>query len=160
MLAIPYSVDQYILDAAGEFVYFKVADNKDGKQGLYKASLKNNKAQELFLGDWMITDLQYSDRYLLFTLQNATSPENIWILDPLTKAKKQISYLNKHASEYSLGNSELVSWQSSSDLREFYSRNLNKANYPVIDGERLVMIMLYLPFNLQVLTNEAGCLLV
>ncbi len=110
----PYTRESYFLDKLGKFIYFKVIDEGTGKQGIYRISLKDNKTEQLILGDWMVGDLLLMDSCLLFTLQNSMTPENIWRLDLHTQKTKQISELNKQASDFAFGKAELVSWKSTS----------------------------------------------
>jgi dipeptidyl aminopeptidase/acylaminoacyl peptidase len=161
---VPYTKESYFLDNQGTFIYFKVIDEERGKQGLYRVSLKENKTEELIFGDWMVHDPSLANARLFFTLENATTPENVWVLNLQRRQKKQVTQLNKQASDFAFGKSELVSWKSTTGdpLKGvlLYPTNYEKGKkYPVIFwvyetfSSELHHFYIY-PYNLQVLTNQ------
>jgi dipeptidyl aminopeptidase/acylaminoacyl peptidase len=163
-MTLPYTRESYFLDKLGKFIYFKVIDEGTGKQGIYRISLKDNKPEQLILGDWMVGDLLLMDSCLLFTLQNSMTPENICRLDLHTQKTKQISELNKQTSDFAFGKAELVSWKSTSGdpLKGvlLYPANYERGKkYPVIFwvyetfSSQLHHFYVHL-YNLQVLANQ------
>jgi len=85
---VPYAKDSFGLDEQGKFLYFKVLDQATGRQGIYRVSLRNEKSEEMVLGDWMVKDAFLTGSHLFFTLQNATTPENLWMLNLQTKVNQ------------------------------------------------------------------------
>ena len=161
---VPYSKDSFCLDEHGKFLYFNVLDQETGKQGICRVSLRNEKSEELVMGDWMLKDPFLTDSHLFFTLQNATTPENLWMLNLQTKRKSQITDLNEKAANFAFGQSELISWKSSAGdpLKGvlLYPANYEKGKkYPVIFwvyetfSSELHHFYVHL-YNLQVLTNQ------
>ena len=163
-ISVPYVKDSYCLDEQGKFLYFKVLDQETGRQGIFRVSLRNEKSEEMVLGNWMVKDTFLADSHLFFTLQNATAPENLWTLNLQTKRKSQITELNKQAGNLAFGQSELISWTSSAGdpLKGvlLYPANYEKGKkYPVIFwvyetfSSELHHFYVHL-YNLQVLTNR------
>jgi dipeptidyl aminopeptidase/acylaminoacyl peptidase len=161
---VPYEKDFFCLDEQGKFLYFKVLDQETGRQGIYRVSLRNEKSEELIMGDWMLKDAFLTDSHLFFTLQNATTPENLWMLNLQTKTKSQITEMNKPAVNFAFGQSELISWKSSAGdpLKGvlLYPANYEKGKkYPVIFcvyetfSSEVHHFYVHL-YNLQVLTNQ------
>ncbi len=161
---VPYAKDSFGLDEQGKFLYFKGLDQATGRQGIYRVSLRNEKSEEMILGDWMLKDAFLTDSHLFFTLQNATTPENLWMLNLQTKRKSQITEMNKHVVNFAFGQSELISWKSSvgDPLKGvlLYPANYEKGKkYPVIFwvyetfSSELHHFYVHL-YNLQVLANR------
>ena len=161
---VPYAKDSFFLDGQGKFLYFKVLDQETGRQGIFRVSMRNEKSEEMVSGDWMVKDAFLAGSNLFFTLQNATTPENLWILNLQTKRRSQITEINKQAENFAFGQSELISWKSSAGdpLKGvlLYPANYEKGKkYPVICwiyetfSSELHHFYVHL-YNLQVLTNQ------
>jgi len=111
-IGLPFPRQLHFLDEKGEYLYFKTTDLESGAQAIYRVGWKGKSGEALFEGDMMISDLSQATSRLVFTLQNTTTPENIWTLDLKTRQRQKISYINRQASGFSFGKSELISWEN------------------------------------------------
>ena len=166
---IPYSKQQYLWDKKGGLLYIKVLEEMTGRQGLYRLDWKQGKVEEIFFGESMISQLAWLNGRLFFTLQNKITPENIWMLDPRTKKKTQLTDTNGKAGDFALGRSELIQWKglSGDPLKGvlIYPGDYIKAQkYPVVlwvyesfsqDLHRFLSQI----YNLQVLANQGYAVL-
>ncbi|MBP1768846.1 MAG: peptidase prolyl oligopeptidase active site domain protein, partial [Candidatus Aminicenantes bacterium] len=160
----PFEKGPYGIDEQGKSLYFQVVDRETGKQGIDRFDLKKGRTEELISGDWMIRDFGLAGSRLFFTLQNATTPENLWMMDLRSKKRSQITELNKQAGDYAFGRSELISWKSSTGdpLKGvlLYPAGYEKGKtYPVVFwvyetfSSELHHFYVHL-YNLQILTNQ------
>jgi dipeptidyl aminopeptidase/acylaminoacyl peptidase len=167
---IAAQLQSYQWDPSGGSLYIQAVDSETGRQSLLLYRLKAVKAEEVVSGDWMIGDLlPGKDHHLLFTLQTAVMPENIWALDLHNKKLSQVSDLNKKAGRFAFGRSELVSWKSrSGDILKgvllYPAGHKPGLKYPVIVevyssfSSLLHRFFLHL-YNLQILTNQGYAVL-
>ena len=163
-------LQSYQWDPGGESFFLRVVSRENGRQGIHRYRLKARAAEEVISGDWMIGDiLTGKDRHLLFTLQTAVMPENVWVLDLRDKKLSQVTELNKKADRFVFGRSELISWKSrSGDTLKgvlLYPAGYRPGQkYPVICevyssfSGLLHRFFLHL-YNLQILTNQGYAVL-
>ena len=168
-IGIPATVGTYQWDDEGKSAYLQVLSPENGRQGIYRYSLKKKRAEKILSGDWMIGNLLLGRRHILFTLQTAVMPENIWVLDSQGGRMEQVTDLNRSAERFSFGRSELVSWKSRGG-NELKGVLLYPAGY--VPGQKYPLVcevystfssllhrfFLHL-YNLQILTNQGYAVL-
>ncbi len=109
---ISYVKQQYFWDAQGDFIFVKVLDDKTGKQGIYRVHEITGQSEEIFLGDYLVSQIVMRGNLLFFTLQKTSMPENIWAMDLETGLKRQLTSLNEKFLDRAFGHSELIHWKS------------------------------------------------
>lgn len=99
-------------DNSGAYLYVSTVNDKTGVQSIFKANVKTGRLESVIDGEWLIGSLACLDSNLYFTLQNQTTPENIWLIDLKTRQKKQITKVNGKMANRAFGRSKLVHWKS------------------------------------------------
>lgn len=148
----------------GKALFLKTLEKKTGKQGIASYSLEDKKTRMLINRDVMINAVTQNSEAILFTLQDADTPENIWVLNLITNKYSQLTHLNKNAAQFHFGRSDLLSWTSKSG-KELQGVFLYPAEYK--SGEKYpIVVEVYSTFssslhrfftylyNLQILTNQ------
>ena len=168
-IAIPSTVQQYLWDGSGKYIYLKVVDEKTGRQGIYRLDWKQGQSEEILAGDWLISQPRWVKDRLFFTLQNKSTPENIWALDLRTKGKTKLTDVNKDSGSFSYGNARLFHWKTEAG-DSLKGVLIYPADY--VEGQKYpVVFWVYETFsqdlhrffgqlyNLQILTNHGFAIL-
>ncbi len=168
-IGLPYGIQQYQWDSSGKYIYLKVVDDKTGNQGIYRLDWKQGKSEKLLFGDWLISQPRWVKDRLFLTLQNKSTPENVWALDLGTKGKTKLTDTNKKSGGFSFGYSKLFHWKTG-DGDPLKGVFIYPADY--VEGQKYpVILWVYETFsqdlhrffgqlyNLQILTNHGFAIL-
>jgi dipeptidyl aminopeptidase/acylaminoacyl peptidase len=96
----------------GKALYIKAIDDQMGSQSIHKVDWRKGISEQILAGSWLLSQLALIKNRLFFTLQNQSTPENIWIFDLETQEKKPITEVNKKMADRTFGQSEIVHWKS------------------------------------------------
>lgn len=113
----------------GKSVFFRAVDNHSYDQTLYRYSLSEGKLAALAAGEETYGDLSVARGRLTVTIQDATHPPDLWLIDTDSGERKRLTTLNPQLTHFRFSKPEL-----------FYFHNQ--------DGERLGAL-LYKPVGFE-----------
>jgi len=100
----------------GELIYFETADGV--KRHIYAVPKDGGQVRQITGGDGIIVGMSIAndgDKYLCYR-ETTTTPTNLWIGSIRTGEIKQITKLNSHMTDFVLGETQVIQWQSSDGL--------------------------------------------
>jgi dipeptidyl aminopeptidase/acylaminoacyl peptidase len=92
---------------SGEAVYFKATDNRTYDEAVYRYSLKDERLTVLAEGEESYGRLSVGAGKMALTLQDATHPEDLWVIDVGSGLKKRLTELNPQLGKFRFSKPEL-----------------------------------------------------
>ena len=113
----------------GKAVFFKATNNQTYDETIYRYTLNDQKLVALIQGKESYGNLSVASGLLALTIQDATHPQDLWVLDSTNGTKTRLTELNPQLSKFRFSKPEL-----------FYYYNA--------DGEKL-SALLYKPVDFK-----------
>ena len=87
-------------------------------------------------------DVSADGRTVVYAVEDETHPPDFWVTDPTFRERRRITHLNPHLEEVALGNTRLISWQTTAG-EQARGAVLLPADYR--DGQRVPLISYVYP---------------
>lgn len=118
-------VSQPLWSSDGGSILFRAVDNRSYDEKLYRYRLDRQRLEVLSEGEESYDNLNEAGGRLLYTVQTATHPSELWVLELDSGQKRQVTRLNPQLSQFRFSKPRLFDFHNA-------------------DGERLAAL-LYLP---------------
>jgi dipeptidyl aminopeptidase/acylaminoacyl peptidase len=76
-----------------------------------------------------VRDISRDGRWLVYTNQSGSEPEELWLADAMTGEHRPLTYVNGHLAKYVFGRTRLISWRNAFDGRTMRGAVILPTNY-------------------------------
>ena len=91
----------------GASLFFKATDNVDYEETIYKYTPATSRLRALITGSESYSNLQATPQGLLVSIQSATRPADLWLLDTSTGNRRRATHLNPQLDRFEFSAPEL-----------------------------------------------------
>jgi dipeptidyl aminopeptidase/acylaminoacyl peptidase len=92
----------------GTAVFFRAVNNQTYDETIYRYSVGEQKLTVLTRGEESIGDMSTAPGVLALTIQDATHPQDLWLLNTVNGERKRVSNLNPQLESFKFSKPELI----------------------------------------------------